>query len=704
MNNHIDTLSAFNQAIRDAGIETTYTVQGTGKVERFRIGKETGKSGWAVLFLDRIAAGSYGNWKTGEKHTWCSVEREHLSRADQINVTRILADAERRRTQEQARLYKQAAKKATIALTEASPATTHPYLTRKGIGAYNARIDADTLLIPVQDSGGITSYQSIAPDGSKRFYPGGRVKGCYSLIGTPDGVTYITEGWATGATIHALTGRPVVVAFNAGNLSTVALSVRSSYPKARFIVAADNDLWGVKNVGVAAAEATGLPYIVPEFKPCDTKPTDFNDLFLLEGEDTARTQLTPPEDMPETLPIVTDDVPELFTALPDTRGEKATPLATINNLREVLRRIDVTVRYNVISKEEEILIPDQAFTQDNRANASLAWIESMCARYGMPTDKVGAFLTYIADSTPYNPVATWIESKPWDGRSRLPELARTITLVSEDEDESTLEYKKTILKRWLLSAVAAAYQPEGISSQGVLVLQGDQAMGKTSWFKRLCPPALRADGVTLDLRDKDSQLNTLAFWLVELGELDATFRKSDIAQLKSFITRDKDVIRVAYAKRKSEYARRTVFFASVNSQEFLHDNTGNRRFWTLQCESINYSHRVNMQQLWAEVLHLYKQGETWSLPKDELDHLNAYNKKFEILDPIVDDVMNQYDWSTPKATWRSLTAKQILIEMGFNNPSISECMRASAIIKKLSGYNSIQTSRGRLLKLPEKQK
>lgn len=698
--NQIDAIDAFNAAIGQAGISTSYRIQGTGKVERFKIGKEDGKSGWAILFLDKIPAGSFGNWKTGEKHTWCAMDREQLPREEAIIVKRLLQQAEAKRVSEQARIQKQVAARAVKLLSEASIPTEHPYLIAKQIGAYTARTSDGSLLISVQDHAGITSIQFIAADGEKKFLPQGRVKGCYHLLGNPDGLTYITEGWATGCTIHKLTGRPVVVAFNAGNLLPVSISMRARYPNVRFLIAADNDQWGVNNAGLNAAKGTDLPYIYPTFQPTDVKPTDFNDLYILEGETVAISQLAPPAEMPVVQPIISEELPDQYVALPDTKGEKATPIATINNLREVLRRLDVVVRYNVISKQEEMLIPGEGFTMDNKANASLAWIESMCVKYGMPTDKVGSFLTYIADSNPYNPVLTWIESKPWDGKDRFTRFQSTITILGEDEDDSATEYKKMILRKWMLTAIAAACEPNGISAHGVLVLQGAQAMGKTSWFKRLCPDELRQDGVTLDLRDKDSQLQAISYWLVELGELDATFKKSDIAQLKSFLTRDRDVIRVAYAKRKSEYARRTVFFASVNEQEFLHDKTGNRRFWALQCENIVYNHSINMQQLWAELLYAYRAGESPTLNKQELGWVNAYNEKFEQIDPIEELIRTRYDWSEPESIWRRCTATTVAEELGFKVSDYSSVRRISAFVKKYNGNRISRTGSARLLLIP----
>ncbi|PUV01280.1 virulence-associated E family protein, partial [Acinetobacter baumannii] len=113
--------------------------------------------------------------------------------------------------------------------------------------------------------------------------------------------------------------------------------------------------------------------------------------------------------------------------------------------------------------------------------------------------------------------------------------------------------------------------------------------------------------------------------IVELGELDTTFRKSDISDLKNFISRPHDVLRKPYDRRESKYKRRTVFFASVNPKHFLHDETGNVRFWTIPVTGLNYNHGIDVQQLWAEVHHWYTKGERWWLEREEEQRLEAVN-------------------------------------------------------------------------------
>lgn len=370
-------------------------------------------------------------------------------------------------------------------------------------------------------------------------------------------------------------------------------------------------------------------------------------------------------------------------------NDKGKPLPHIDNLKEILNRLGVTTRYNVISKEDEILIPGKSFTMDNKANATLAWIESECSRFQFSTGKISDFLTYIADQNPYNPVATWIESKPWDGVERLPDLYDTVW----PENLSDNDLKETLIKRWMIAAVAAAFSPNGVASPGILVFQGEQYLGKTKWFKSLVPEELEVlkDGLMLDPTNKDSVEQACSFWLVELGELDATFKKSDIAALKAFITNRSDVFRRAYAKKKSQFARRTVFFGSVNNKAYLNDPTGNRRFWTIECKDLNHSHNLDMQQIWAEVLHLYRQGESYFLTQNELEKLNDHNEDFTVSDPIAERLASRLNWDDPMTLWTWRSATEILIEVGIDKPQRADATTAGIYIRK---RNNNQAKRG----------
>lgn len=704
---------AFAEAMRVSGIETSDPIYSDGKMHRIHVeGDKRGtKNGWYVLHEDGIPAGQFGHWKTGVSQTWCGKNDNELTADERKAYRDRIKQQQRERELVEASLRMEAANRARDLWEISTPVNDHPYLERKGILAHCCRLYKDRLVVPMRDAQGmLKSLQFIGGDGTKRFLSNGQKRGCYATIGKPGDTILIAEGFATAATLHEATGYAVVIAFDAGNLEPVSKVIRDKFPAARIVICGDNDQFTDGNPGVSAAQAAAKPIgatvAIPTFEVLDEKPTDWNDFARLYGNaailpkmgtieplsgTTDQTALSAAND--NDLPMLTVDT---HSPLPDT-NDKGRPLATIENLGEVCRRLGVTIRYNVISKEEEIIIPQHGFSIDNQANASLAWLSSWCARFRMPTDKLADFVTYLADSNPFNPVAEWIMSKPWDGVYRLKDLCDTIEATNND-------LKCVLILRWMVSAVAAAFEPDGVSAHGVLVLQGDQYLGKTKWFKTLVPAHLGViqDGLMLRPDDRDSVKQCVSNWLVELGEIDSTFRKSDIAQLKSFITKKNDVIRRAYARKESNYARRTVFFGSVNPKQYLHDATGNRRFWTIEATRIDHSHKIDMQQLWAEIHHYWRQGEEYYLTPEEMDQLNDHNEEYTVVDPIQERLQSKLDWDQPKPNWSWRTATEILMEIGIERPNQSEVTKAAGFLRDMNGGNARRSNGKNLLFAPRK--
>lgn len=165
------------------------------------------------------------------------------------------------------------------------------------------------------------SLQWIAPDGTKRFLPGGRKKGCFHHMGIfEDGKPiFITEGYATGASVYMATQYPTVIAFDAGNLSPVIEELRKAYPNSPLIIAGDDDKGKEYNVGREKAEQAAKEHncsvVFPQFKDLSTNPTDFNDLHVLEELEAVKIQieqaLQAPPQTEGPLPIKTTPLPVL---------------------------------------------------------------------------------------------------------------------------------------------------------------------------------------------------------------------------------------------------------------------------------------------------------------------------------------------------------------------------------------------------------
>lgn len=366
--------------------------------------------------------------------------------------------------------------------------------------------------------------------------------------------------------------------------------------------------------------------------------------------------------------------------------DQGKPLETIENLADVCRRLGVGITYNVITKSVDIAFPDSCTTIDNEHNVNLAQLKSWCKRFRMATDALQEYVLALADKNTINPVADWIGSKPWDGQPRLNDFYETVQEIKPSRLPDGRRLRDVLIFRWMMSAVALALTDTPLAAQGVLTFTGKGNVGKTEWFKNLVPKEMRhltKEGLTLNPADKDSVATCIGHWLVELGELDGSFRKSDMAHLKAFITRTMDDFRRPYARTDSRYPRRTVMFASVNSREYLQDPTGNRRFWTVEVESINARHGMDMQQVWAEVADMWRNDPTGLfLRPEEMDALNLHNDDFMSLMPVHERIDDSFEWDYARSRWDNmLSATQITELAGIDRPSQREVNEAAAYVQ-----------------------
>jgi putative DNA primase/helicase len=282
----MDGVIAFRDAMQNTFGLLDWLPIADGSIQRFHVpGDKAGTlNGWYVLYLDGIASGAFGSWKTGSAHTWCSREPVDAREAEQVRQR--IEQARRQRQAEQHQRQQSAAEYANRLWRDARRADPqHPYLTRKGLRTHGLRQRGDALLVPLVRNGVLANLQRIYLDGSKRFLSGGIVTGCYSPLGviTPGAPLYVCEGWATGATIHADTGAAVACAMNAGNLRPAALALREKHPHASLIIAGDDDRQTEGNPGRMAANAAAVAVgglvvfpLWPQDAPADL--TDFNDL------------------------------------------------------------------------------------------------------------------------------------------------------------------------------------------------------------------------------------------------------------------------------------------------------------------------------------------------------------------------------------------------------------------------------------------
>lgn len=302
----VNAVESFKTAIQAHGLQPPDTIQ-PGKLHRFP-GYDKGRgndAAWCKLF-DDLRGGVFGDFSTGLDEHWQAETERNTYTAEEREAFKQRLETERQQRQaEQLRQHEAVAKHASELLAAAlSDPTQHPYAIKKAVdfgpsvkrGAWTQRGWIDVLLIPIYgDDGKIWTLEAININGEKDFLKGGRKRGGFHPMGKIRDASrvLIGEGLATVAAVHAVDGVPGVAAMDAGNLSAVALAVRSMAPDAELILLADNDIKadgsnpGLK-AATEAAQLVGGRVAVPEL---DGRKCDFWDLWSERGADAVRDAL-----------------------------------------------------------------------------------------------------------------------------------------------------------------------------------------------------------------------------------------------------------------------------------------------------------------------------------------------------------------------------------------------------------------------------
>jgi putative DNA primase/helicase len=288
-------------AMRAAGLEPPEEIHFDGKIHRFRSGTKGSpghgdKPGWYLVFGDGIPAGRFGCWRAGMEITWRAdvgrklTEFEEMAHARRINESKVLREAAQER---QHQVASETVEKIWLSGVAAHP--DHPYLKRKGIQTHGVRTTGDgRLMVPLYDADGtLSTLQYIDDDGGKLYHPGGQTGGKFWMVGSLDepGTLYVAEGFATAATIHETTDRPVVVAYSASNLVPVTGTLREMYGATQdIVIVADHDQSGVgQRYAEQASAKYGARMVMPPILG------DAND-YAQAGHDLAGLLMPPADD------------------------------------------------------------------------------------------------------------------------------------------------------------------------------------------------------------------------------------------------------------------------------------------------------------------------------------------------------------------------------------------------------------------------
>ena len=366
---------------------------------------------------------------------------------------------------------------------------------------------------------------------------------------------------------------------------------------------------------------------------------------------------------------VTDSVAELETQKSSDFNIFNSDDKMIQDYRKLNRHFGKRIRLNTLSKRIEI---DGKPVSLDRVRLQLAIRHGVLVRSSR--EDVQDILTEIAVENQYSPIQEYLNSLPVASDTSILD-----TLVQRYFGIEGELYTKFIRKT-LIGAVKRAFEP-GCKMDTVLILQGPQGFRKSTFFKILAGKQYFDDSLGT-VSDKDERLKLHRAWLIEWAELESIFKRRDVSATKGFLSSGTDAIRPPYCRDTEDFDRPSIIVATTNKQEFLADETGNRRFWVIPVKQKIDTKllRQERDKIWAAAMLAYRSGEEPYLDfgNDE-EKAELLTEDFQTSDPWEDVILNYIE----HRDYVRLSDLLNHLQVDLSRQERSHQMRCSAILKKM---------------------
>lgn len=336
-------------------------------------------------------------------------------------------------------------------------------------------------------------------------------------------------------------------------------------------------------------------------------------------------------------------------------------------------------RYNEVSNRIEFFDPTTNQYQ-NYADRDMAFFRLFAKKHQMYKNDMLDSIIVLASDNRYHPIKLYFNGLQWNRQSNIKELSSFL----KADDPMICEI---FLRKWFIGAVVKVYE-NGLRNP-VLVLDGGQNIGKSTFARKLCPDPIyfQEGSIRPDEKDHEIKLTQKLVW--EIGELENTTSKSAVGALKDFLSRVNVSVRIPFDKYPISQPAMTSFIGTINEMAgFLNDDSGSTRFRVLRIESIDFGYNnLDIGQCWAEAVAAYHAGERSDLDAQTEAISNLIKQNYQVPNPIEDAIL-QYFTIDPKDNQNFCTAFQIrsiLLDKDYANLGGRDCspQRISSTLKKL---------------------
>ncbi|GAY72440.1 virulence-associated E family protein [Lentilactobacillus kosonis] len=292
---------------------------------------------------------------------------------------------------------------------------------------------------------------------------------------------------------------------------------------------------------------------------------------------------------------------------------------------------------------------------------------------------------YAAHQHKFDPVKDHIEAETWDKKTRVA------TYFIDNLGAEDNAYVRDVTETWFTGMIARVYQP-GVKFEIVPILTGAQGLGKSTVTRNLFPDKFN-DNLSGLGKDKDDFQQLVGSWIIEIGELSA-MAKTDIERIKSFISGQNDRYRPSYGRHAVNHPRRCVFIGTTNQQDYLKDETGERRFFPIKCGEKTptrdpwHPEQHYIAQVLAEAKVLYEQHHPLILQSTTMQVAKEHQKEAAVVNP-VDEAIEDYISMEVPSNWETLSieSKQTYVQ-GY--PQIKQAAKKYADNPYQEPYKQLQ--------------
>lgn len=335
---------------------------------------------------------------------------------------------------------------------------------------------------------------------------------------------------------------------------------------------------------------------------------------------------------------------------------------------------------------------------DSLDTALANWLISSEYHLNVSRAEAAANLYMVSRRRLYEPVAEWLRSLKWDGTARAHRLVTHYFRI----EGGNRHYLETIGEKWLIGAVARALKP-GCQMDTTLLIadNGEGGQGKSTFARILGGPWYgKLDGSI----DKDALLKVTGKWVIEFAEM-ASSKRTDREHMRAFLTDMTDRFRPPYGRVVQEFPRRAVFIATSNDDTPIQDAFGRRRYWPVRVENELRREELeaDREQLFAEAVVLFEQGERWWMTKEEEAVANEERGLMLEVDAFAEMVMEWIRNMEPEKRPRMVNVNEILkTKFSMMPAEVIKAQKGAAMALRAAGFTRARLSRGSMWMVPEK--